>query len=301
MPEEKLEEETYSLIFTSLKHPIRRRILRMLANGHLTFSEILESLSIDSGHLSYHLENLGDLVTRSQDGKYGLSSIGIAAVKLMSGVEEHPAVPSRKESKTMLSVANVYGLILVGIVIVASLYFVNFTASVLGSGTERSGMPIIISPNQSYKFNITLVYREGADYHRAENNGHYEERAPPISTLTMWETGGFAFDLESNETFTVRITNYSPDGKVRSSREDYMASGADINGLGYTEITQAGTYRFEIENIGAQEMHGLLGFNLMWHLFKKPYFYYGIAGLVVSLFYPFLILLQLLRRRSSRT
>jgi len=32
MAEDNIEEETYSLIFTSLKHPIRRRILRMLAD-----------------------------------------------------------------------------------------------------------------------------------------------------------------------------------------------------------------------------------------------------------------------------
>jgi len=43
MVEDNMEEETYSLIFTSLKHPIRRRILRMLADKPLTYSEILET------------------------------------------------------------------------------------------------------------------------------------------------------------------------------------------------------------------------------------------------------------------
>jgi DNA-binding transcriptional ArsR family regulator len=63
---EKTEEETYSLIYSSLKHPVRRKILRMLEIKPLTFSEILEVVSIDSGHLTYHLENLGDLITHSQ-------------------------------------------------------------------------------------------------------------------------------------------------------------------------------------------------------------------------------------------
>ena len=89
LAENKAEEETYSVIFTSLKHPVRRRILRMLAEKPLNFSEIQESLAIDSGHLNYHLESLSDLVTHLQNGKYALSSIGVAAVKLMSGVEEH--------------------------------------------------------------------------------------------------------------------------------------------------------------------------------------------------------------------
>ncbi|TET26814.1 MAG: ArsR family transcriptional regulator, partial [Candidatus Bathyarchaeum sp.] len=87
MDEDNLEEETYSLIFTSLKHPIRRRILRMLADKPLTYSEILETLNIDSGHLSYHLENLGDLTVHANNGHYKLSSFGVAAVKLMGGVE----------------------------------------------------------------------------------------------------------------------------------------------------------------------------------------------------------------------
>jgi len=81
-------EETYSLIFKSLKHPVRRKILRMLSNGAMTFTQILEALSIDSGHLSYHLENLGELVIHSPEGMYQLSSFGLAAVRLMSGVEE---------------------------------------------------------------------------------------------------------------------------------------------------------------------------------------------------------------------
>lgn len=54
----------------------------------MSFSEILEDLGIDSGHLSYHLENLGELVAHTSDEKYKLSSIGAAAAKLMGGVEE---------------------------------------------------------------------------------------------------------------------------------------------------------------------------------------------------------------------
>lgn len=99
MRAEKIEEETYSLIFRSLKHPIRRKILRMLVGKQMSFSEILNILSIDSGHLSYHIENLGDLIRHSEDGKYELSSIGIAAANLMSGVEEHSQLPTSAKLK----------------------------------------------------------------------------------------------------------------------------------------------------------------------------------------------------------
>jgi predicted transcriptional regulator len=52
LAKEEISEETYSLIFNSPKHPIRRNILRMLVDGPLAFSEILDGLSIDSSSKS---------------------------------------------------------------------------------------------------------------------------------------------------------------------------------------------------------------------------------------------------------
>jgi DNA-binding transcriptional ArsR family regulator len=56
------EEEIYSIMFSSLKHPARRKILRMLADSSMSFSEMLEALGVSSSHLTYHLENLGGLL-----------------------------------------------------------------------------------------------------------------------------------------------------------------------------------------------------------------------------------------------
>jgi DNA-binding transcriptional ArsR family regulator len=95
------EEETYSLIFSSLKHPVRRKILRTLANGQRTFSSILEQVDVESSHLSYHLENLNGLI-RKQDNEYYLSSVGRAAVSLMSKVEE-PASTRLLVKRSLLS------------------------------------------------------------------------------------------------------------------------------------------------------------------------------------------------------
>lgn len=89
-------EETYSIMFASLKHPARRKILRMLAKEPQNFSRILEELGISSSHLTYHLDNLDELVTKMEDGKYKLSSFGKAAVLTMKGVEEAPEVKSTK-------------------------------------------------------------------------------------------------------------------------------------------------------------------------------------------------------------
>ncbi len=87
MPQENADE-TYSVIYSALKHPVRRRILRMLKEEELTYTQILNKLGIDTGHLNYYLESLGELVAKTSEGKYRLSEFGKAAIKLMAGVEE---------------------------------------------------------------------------------------------------------------------------------------------------------------------------------------------------------------------
>jgi predicted transcriptional regulator len=42
----------------------------MLAEKPRNFSTMLETLGISSSHLTYHLENLGELVTKLDDGRY---------------------------------------------------------------------------------------------------------------------------------------------------------------------------------------------------------------------------------------
>lgn len=87
MTKSDFEEETYSLIFASLKHPIRRRILRMLHQKPSAYSNILNELNIESGHLNYHLDQLGSLIVKNNSA-YGLSTFGRVAFNLLKGVEE---------------------------------------------------------------------------------------------------------------------------------------------------------------------------------------------------------------------
>jgi DNA-binding transcriptional ArsR family regulator len=84
------EEETYSTVFAALKHPIRRRLLRVLSEGSRSFTDMQNSLNINSPILTYHLETLRDLVSKTEDGKYKLSSTGEGATALMERVEEAP-------------------------------------------------------------------------------------------------------------------------------------------------------------------------------------------------------------------
>ena len=90
------EEEPYSTIFASLKHPVRRKILRMLSKKPMSFSEMLEVLGVSNSFLTYHLENLGELVSKKEDGKYRLSSFGEDAMATMTRVEDIPASTFRQ-------------------------------------------------------------------------------------------------------------------------------------------------------------------------------------------------------------
>ena len=172
MPEKKIEEETYSLIFKSLKHPIRRKILRILVDRQLAFSEILDILSIDSGHLSYHIENLGDLVKHSANAKYELSSIGIAAVDLMSGVEERPQLlaPTGKlgRKKTIdVLIGAVLAILIISVVISAALniYYSNSLQASLKKNRSASSYMAVefeISVARATDIGYLLkTYREG--------------------------------------------------------------------------------------------------------------------------------------------
>ena len=95
---ESREDEIYSIMFSSLKHPVRRKILRMLGNKPLTFMEMVEELGVSSSHLTYHLESLGELISKMDNGQYKLSSFGIATVSAMKGVEEVREVEPKRRS-----------------------------------------------------------------------------------------------------------------------------------------------------------------------------------------------------------
>jgi DNA-binding transcriptional ArsR family regulator len=122
------EEEIYSVMFSSLRHPARRKILRMLSEKSMSFSEILEELEVPSSHLTYHLENLGDLVVKGEEGKYKLSSFGKASVVMMKGAEEVPEANTKQASNFFKNGKLVYAILLIALVFLASLSFVQFAS-----------------------------------------------------------------------------------------------------------------------------------------------------------------------------
>ena len=122
------DEEIYSIMFSSLKHPARRKILRMLSKKQLTFSQMLEALGVSSSHLTYHLENLGELLSKAEDGQYKLSTFGEAAVSTMEIVEEAPAVPTKHHWALPLKWKAVLAVFLIFTILFSSMAVVQFVS-----------------------------------------------------------------------------------------------------------------------------------------------------------------------------
>ncbi|MBS7631009.1 winged helix-turn-helix transcriptional regulator [Candidatus Bathyarchaeota archaeon] len=116
------EEDTYSKIFAALKHPVRRKILRILNESPCTYTRLLNSLGIETGFLNYHLENLNELVTKDESGKYILSAFGNAALTLVAGVE----YPSKRKPRRVFGKVNSYLVVFLVISLILSNAFLFY-------------------------------------------------------------------------------------------------------------------------------------------------------------------------------
>jgi hypothetical protein len=90
-----------------------------------SFSEMLEDSGVSSSYLTYHLENLGQLVSKTDDGKYRLSKFGEAALATMSKIEETPK-ESRHFSSLPLKWKSVFVVLLIGLVSLASISCIQY-------------------------------------------------------------------------------------------------------------------------------------------------------------------------------
>ena len=121
-------EEKYSAMFSSLKHPARRKILKMLSKRSMTFSEMLDKLEILGSHLTYHLETLGEFVAKGEDGKYKLSSFGESSVSMMERIEEVPSIQTKKFLSLPLRWKSLFAVFIICIVVLTSFSYVQYAS-----------------------------------------------------------------------------------------------------------------------------------------------------------------------------
>jgi hypothetical protein len=172
------EEEIYSTMFTSLKHPVRRKILRMLAEKPMTFMEMVEQLEVSSSHLTYHLESLGELIFKLGNGKYKLSSFGLATVSAMKGVEEAPKAEPKNGRKLSFKWKTLFTGLTIAVLVLASLSGVLFYSL----GQLSSSHDTLAAENQQ-------LLSWGMDTHKA---------AEVIRNITQIDTNRYKISMLSN-------------------------------------------------------------------------------------------------------
>jgi len=83
-----VNQDRVSRILAVLSHPLRREILENLSEkGELSFTDLMNSLGVDTGKLSFHIRNLTAFLEQTPTGRYRLSKIGEHAISLIKDLE----------------------------------------------------------------------------------------------------------------------------------------------------------------------------------------------------------------------
>jgi len=186
------DEEVYSTIFNALRHGVRRRILRMLSKEGMTFSALNEELGISSSHLTYHLDSLGELVSKN-DAMYNLSIFGRAAVDMIDNVEDPPEAWGVPQGLNIYKI--VAGLLIVALLLVSGLYSNLYCDYSIQSEALQSkeleyqelrstfdsltGIPELINLTKG-KWTVNIVQQHDLQYHY-DGVAHREQIGPSDS------------------------------------------------------------------------------------------------------------------------
>jgi hypothetical protein len=190
--------------------------------------------------------------------------------------------------------------IVAGALIIASLHFFVFATESSGVGIQ-GGDVIYIHPNQTYTYNVTISYMVfppndgGGTYY--ENGSIVVEMGVTHDTLTDWTRVWLPISIILNSQFSdIRIsqTLERPNGVFLQgpSYAPYYGEIASSNETGSTgtafnpEMTEGGTERVIIENVGSVDANVSVSWKVDTHLFNRPYYEYGFMALGIGLLYP---------------
>ncbi len=102
-----VDEENVSKIFSVLSHPLRRRILQNLSEkGECSFTDLMNSLNVDTGKLSFHIRALGAFTEQTPNGRYKLNNAGQNAMRLIRELESWAGEANVSKKETELRLAS---------------------------------------------------------------------------------------------------------------------------------------------------------------------------------------------------
>jgi len=161
-----------------------------------------EDFRIESSHMTYHLESLGNLLTKIEDGKYALSSVGEAAVSMMYHVEEAPKTALR----TQLSFKRwkvVLAMLMVGLVLLSSLCYFQYQTL-----TQLSAQFLSLKEEREL---LQDVLKEALGLENAVCTYKYTKNGTVPTPPLFWDKICSIYSLLGNSTLEVRISLPPPD------------------------------------------------------------------------------------------
>jgi hypothetical protein len=214
-------------LFETLAHPTRARILRILEKQPLSFAELKRALGIESsGNLQHHLGKLGDLIKRTDDGKYAVTDDAREAIRLIDVIkQEHeiaqtrvkPSFPTGTRMRWLVpTLAGIALLILVSYGVYSRLAgsiplfsILDFSKNILEiNGAKYYYLAVTTSELEN---GTAIAFRDALFTYIS--NSTYLERAPtfltPISESFIYRRF-FRVDFKDGETLIAPILPDSP-------------------------------------------------------------------------------------------
>jgi hypothetical protein len=190
----------------------------MLAEEDLTYTRMLNKLDLDTGHLNYYLESLGELLAKTSEGKYRLSEFGKAAVELMVGVEEtghlRPQTGRSWFSKRRLLLI-IQVLAVVSLIVAAGLFFnVKYYSEYYQEGIMRS--TVFLAPNGTMA-----------------NNDFISIHDFPTNTTTRNYQVSYCILIKTNATLWIQLVGGAADSTPQPSMDKLPSGGYLLSNLTY--------------------------------------------------------------------
>lgn len=80
-------DEGATSVFKVLSHPLRVRVLELLSEQRMRYTDILEELGVETGKLNFHLRKLDGYVD-TEDDTYALTERGVEALRTAEDAEQ---------------------------------------------------------------------------------------------------------------------------------------------------------------------------------------------------------------------
>jgi hypothetical protein len=182
----------------------------------MSFMEMVEVLGVSNSFLTYHLENLGELIGKTEDGKYRLSSFGEAANATMTKVEDIPASAAHQSSETTpkrvvrRSVAMALAMMCIVLVAGTGGAIIYYTSAANDKDKTISSQNSQISSlgNQKNQLQTWLDGNETLLNQTQANNTYLQEQIDSLnSTVTNLQNQVNNFEIGSTDNSTIWVNN----------------------------------------------------------------------------------------------